>query len=500
MEKTWTVVKFPDENDAVEVVPTSWLYEELYYWPPFTKNTIRETIERCSSPDKNWPSFKFEHLKNNVAGSCQETKRKVYYATQKSDLESDSQSYIARGLKKRKILKKDLNSNIQKDTPSTSRGASSSLPALVSVFKIHLDYFLDTATNHIIIEHLKRLLKKQNILQSMLQDVVSDIDEIKKRLNKRDEENSLQVQGHASSLFTELEYLPVGNQQELDKFETYPSEEVNMKKSVMALYKIGGKNVYDFIFRATGLLISDKFAGAEYSFLCRKSKKSFKALKFSELLVRCRLVNNISSSKVFREMENTHNIYFQKYWQNSQDIDLAYGVKYDWRTSRWLLGEKEIIFRDGHIQIDDKTFNSTNGLYNLIFYKKPQKYTPNDLSIYKQLLEFSGVHRDCKGRLRHRGDIRKFESIIRPLFISKRKRKNRQATKFLNAQVNKLIPPFPLYTDNIQVHDDDDDKGYAVVNNAIKHTKFIEKNTQEDLNSKPKIRRGYIRNGEIHYV
>ncbi|XP_050509289.1 uncharacterized protein LOC126886403 isoform X2 [Diabrotica virgifera virgifera] len=336
MENTWTVVKFPDENDAVEAVPTSWLHNNLCYWPPFPKNVIREAIECCSSPEKSWSLFKFEHLKNNVAGSFQEAKKKVFYATQKSDLESDSQSCLERGLNKRKIfkkrfepyssfeedeeaddfpeppaLKKPKMSDLQRagastsrieDTPrsvsrntlfgstgniqrtqSPSRGANLSSPAVFcSTNKDTSDN--DTTTNHIILEHLKKLLKKQNILQSMMQDIVSDVSDLKKRLDKRDEDNTLQVQGHASSLLTELEYLPVGNEQELEEFETYLSDEDNMKKSVMALYKIGGKDVYDFLFRATGLLIADRFAGAEYSFLGRKSKKSFKALKLAELL------------------------------------------------------------------------------------------------------------------------------------------------------------------------------------------------------------------------
>ncbi|KAF5270270.1 hypothetical protein FQR65_LT17860 [Abscondita terminalis] len=64
--KSWSVIKFPDE-DAVSVVPTSWLQENgKCFWPPYDQKLLRLAIERNQPPDPNWKTYPYVGFQNNV--------------------------------------------------------------------------------------------------------------------------------------------------------------------------------------------------------------------------------------------------------------------------------------------------------------------------------------------------------------------------------------------------------------------------------------------------
>lgn len=68
MEKSWSVIKFPEEN-SVEAVPTSWLCGEYCYWPPWNKERTAAAISNCKPPDVDtWQTFLFTSFRNNVFG------------------------------------------------------------------------------------------------------------------------------------------------------------------------------------------------------------------------------------------------------------------------------------------------------------------------------------------------------------------------------------------------------------------------------------------------
>lgn len=72
---------------------------------------------------------------------------------------------------------------------------------------------------------------------------------------------------------------------------------------------------------------------------------------------------------------------------------------------------KKIKFESENIQIDDKKFMSTSGLYNLLFHKNPRNFTPDDHLVHKKNLEFSGVYRNSKGYLKHQACPAKFSKM-----------------------------------------------------------------------------------------
>jgi len=56
------IVKFPDENNDVSVVPSNWLSGETCYWPLSDKK-IHKQIKRAEVPDSTWLTYKYSIIK-----------------------------------------------------------------------------------------------------------------------------------------------------------------------------------------------------------------------------------------------------------------------------------------------------------------------------------------------------------------------------------------------------------------------------------------------------
>lgn len=72
MEKTWTVVKFKDEN-VVEAVPTTWINNGKCYWPSYTADKMLKAIKDHDDPDFSWTSYKVYVFKDSTFGKKQYT-------------------------------------------------------------------------------------------------------------------------------------------------------------------------------------------------------------------------------------------------------------------------------------------------------------------------------------------------------------------------------------------------------------------------------------------
>lgn len=67
MSGSWTVVKFIDEN-SVEAVPSSWIFNDLCYWPPFNRDKVITAIRKNENPNTHWPSYKVSIFRNGTFG------------------------------------------------------------------------------------------------------------------------------------------------------------------------------------------------------------------------------------------------------------------------------------------------------------------------------------------------------------------------------------------------------------------------------------------------
>lgn len=91
------------------------------------------------------------------------------------------------------------------------------------------------------------------------------------------------------------------------------------------------------------------------------------------------------------------------------------------RTSdKWIIGDGEIKFLDDDIlEIKRKQYKGTQGLYELMFKKKPNReiYTSQDLNIYKLIIDKTNAYkRNYMGNRQVNGNGGfKYKHIIKPL-------------------------------------------------------------------------------------
>lgn len=67
MDKSWTVVKFIDE-DSVEAVPTTWIQGNSCFWPPLTQQKVVTAIKNHEVANTCWPSYEITFFKNGTFG------------------------------------------------------------------------------------------------------------------------------------------------------------------------------------------------------------------------------------------------------------------------------------------------------------------------------------------------------------------------------------------------------------------------------------------------
>lgn len=65
MDKTWTVVKFLEEN-SVEAVPTHWLIGNTCVWPPYPREKVIHSIRNYEEMNTCWPSHKIFIFRNGT--------------------------------------------------------------------------------------------------------------------------------------------------------------------------------------------------------------------------------------------------------------------------------------------------------------------------------------------------------------------------------------------------------------------------------------------------
>lgn len=97
---------------------------------------------------------------------------------------------------------------------------------------------------------------------------------------------------------------------------------------------------------------------------------------------------------------NDWNEYTSKYRnayssEDLKDFDTIYGVHLDQSSGEWKIGSSSVSINGNEFTINNKSYNATPGLYELLFKKIPksQAYTPLDLEQYGKILNESNAHR-----------------------------------------------------------------------------------------------------------
>lgn len=98
-----------------------------------------------------------------------------------------------------------------------------------------------------------------------------------------------------------------------------------------------------------------------------------------------------------------------------------YGVKYDYQTDKWSIGDSPIIISDATLKIKDKTYRATDGLLQLLTLKHPLSYTNSDATNYITIIIDTNAHRknfDPLGSLvGHRGS--KYNKFIKRWIVKR---------------------------------------------------------------------------------
>ncbi|XP_031327403.1 uncharacterized protein LOC116158714 [Photinus pyralis] len=345
LNSTWSVVKFPKEN-SVCVVPTSWIHKDKCYWPPYNDKLTRTAIEKHESFNaQTWLEFPCEPFRNATYDTFKEANRKSQIAMTTSDLESSAEAGATTvSSRKRKIFRKTFSfSSIDEeneesvlpeppkltiretferraDEPQHSSCSAASidveceeliLPELHTANKrkensqTRDDTMVETTMQGQTrgqsikaisrkgdghgqdgtqtIKYLQQIIKKQNILQSILMDISNRITNLESQNSTQTQEN---VDDNAESFFVIMTNLPIDSQEHLNDLEMYLSTPEHMESAVKEVSHIGGKDTYDFVFRATQKLITNNFCGSTFSFLGRRKKEPFTKLKLNELLIK----------------------------------------------------------------------------------------------------------------------------------------------------------------------------------------------------------------------
>lgn len=109
--------------------------------------------------------------------------------------------------------------------------------------------------------------------------------------------------------------------------------------------------------------------------------------------------------------------YFKYFIQNPEKCDSKYGIYKNDSTGEWKVGSSNISIANDKIVVNDKIYNGTNGLYELLFMKIPDIhiYNENDLSAYGSILRDTSAYKknfDSNGQIN--GDrSAKYRNIIR---------------------------------------------------------------------------------------
>nr|XP_022910337.1 uncharacterized protein LOC111421419 [Onthophagus taurus] len=111
------------------------------------------------------------------------------------------------------------------------------------------------------------------------------------------------------------------------------------------------------------------------------------------------------------------NLYYM--YGKRDSIDLRMGIRYDSKTDGWI-GSKPVEFTDAHISLDGGKLNipTSSGLYELIQLKAPKNFTEEDLRKYKEILTFTGAHKQNYTGPIASNRSEKYIRIIKPLFNS----------------------------------------------------------------------------------
>lgn len=74
-------------------------------------------------------------------------------------------------------------------------------------------------------------------------------------------------------------------------------------------------------------------------------------------------------------------------------LDTIYGAHRDVKTGEWMFGDSTLKLSEDKISVGNVNWARTPGLFELMFYIKPQNFDRTELDIYKHILQATNAYR-----------------------------------------------------------------------------------------------------------
>ncbi|CAG9820015.1 unnamed protein product [Phaedon cochleariae] len=249
--RTWTIVKFLQDH-SVAAVPTTWINNDMCFWPPFTPQKVSVAIK---SQDFNtcWPSYKVDMFRNATYDNYETVRGKAKIAEDTSDLNSEADE-ISNVRPARRTRKKIISSS-DEDSDTT---IIPSAPKMINTKKNRIENISS---------------RQQDDLDSNFSNSLTG----SKRWNNSEifGDNSSNIPPYLSSMPSSVE-----NTSGRNTGCTYA-----VPFMVKELSMTGGNSLYEFVRRCMGRLFTNNLAH-NFSWLGRREKKPFHDLRVANLIMK----------------------------------------------------------------------------------------------------------------------------------------------------------------------------------------------------------------------
>ncbi|CAG9769776.1 unnamed protein product [Ceutorhynchus assimilis] len=306
MDKTWSVVQFEEEN-AVEAVPSSWIYNNKCYWPPFNKEKLLKFIKNNEEPNTCWPLHPVKIFRNGIYDDYLTARKKCQTAEMFSDLCSDTGDEKSSRKKRTKKVFSPESSPISTSEDEKERGCKpkkNSLPPAPILVENPVRLANSNARGprsdaNNILSPKGSSSSSTSSLGSMTSNLGSALGNGRVIEHPRcDNTNEIRVDVSATesgcckmheinetckiSFIKDFNF-PLSNEEDLTGFEEYLSNDVNYAIVVKEVVKIGGIDINQFVKRGLSFCISNRLAET-YTYFGKKGKKNFSELKLCSVL------------------------------------------------------------------------------------------------------------------------------------------------------------------------------------------------------------------------
>ncbi|XP_050062363.1 uncharacterized protein LOC126551980 [Aphis gossypii] len=138
------------------------------------------------------------------------------------------------------------------------------------------------------------------------------------------------------------------------------------------------------------------------------------------------------------ELNSSFEHFFNNKRSTIKRYDKSYGMYYDKVSDSYKIGKHTITFSHGNLQLLDKYYPWTIGLWSLLCEKKPKKTTIEDIENYYNILKTTGVHLKEDGKPKT-SRYHKWSVVVKPLY-DRMKHEEKQLNEHI-AKINNLRSP-----------------------------------------------------------